>query len=178
MWLYILGGIVGLFVIFFAAGLLYFRHSLRVAVAAVRKVKLSDVEPLCRECQAVFRDKFAEILDLNDLEGSAKVLSARLNDHASVKRAFAKKGFYWYFVLPIGAFMGELLRIHAKAEWKESEGGGLEMTVPVSNDAATTYPFHKVLKQAVAGDLGDIYAYLTSAKSLEKVLSQLPNAEG
>ncbi len=172
MWMYILGAIVLGVAVVVVWGLLHLRHSQKVAYRAIDGVALGDIDRLHRECVQVFRDKFSESLDIDDLDGSARILSARLDNPESLKKAFAKDTFYWYFVLPVGAYLGELLRVHAGAQWKPSEQGGLEMTVPVAGDSATTYPFHKVMKQVTMGDHGDIYAYLKTSTQLGTMLAE------
>lgn len=172
MWVYILAGVVLLLGIVFVWGLLHLRHSQKVAYQAIDKVTLGDIDRLREECVRVFREKFSESLDIEDLEGSARLLSAHLDNHESLKKAFARDDFYWYFVLPVGAYMGELLRVRAGAQWKPSAEGGLEMSIPVANDAATTHPFHKVMKQVTMGDKGDVYAYLKTSTQLGTLLAE------
>lgn len=172
---YVVGAVVLVIIIGVVWGVLHLRRSQKVAYAAIAKVKLPEIDTLRQECERIFFEKFSERLDLNDIEKSAKLLSARLDNVESLKGAFAKEDFYWYFVLPVGAFLGELLRVHAGAEWKEGDdGAGPMMTMPVLGESATTYPFHKVMKQVTVGDKGDIYAYLKIAPGLEKAIAKTP----
>lgn len=170
MWCYILIGIAALLTIPIVWGVVHLRNSQRGAAEAIGKVRIEDVEPLRLECERVFREAFGESLSLERYEESAKLLSARLDAAESLKGPFSKPDFYWYFVLPTGAFLGELLRVHGRGEWQTSEEGGLEMRLPVGSDFATTYPFDKVFKQVTVGGKGDIYAYLISALRLEEAL--------
>jgi hypothetical protein len=172
MWWYVLLAVLLAIAILFAWGILHLRKSQRVASEAIRKVTLADVEPLRQECERVFLDAFGESLSLEKYEEAAKVLSNRLDDAESLKRAFSRPDFYWYFVLPTGAFLGELLRVHARGEWQASEDSGVEMRIPVGSGFATTYPFDKIVKQATIGGKGDIYAYLVSALRLEEALER------
>lgn len=165
---------VGVVVALFLAlvwGIRRLRYSTGQVQSEIGKVTLADIERLREECRAVFRTKFSEKLSLDDIEQSARLLSQRVDDD-TLKAACAKDDFWWYFVLPAGAFLGELLRIHAKGEWKASPDGGLEMTIPLADGSATTYPFDKILKQATMGDKGDLYAYLKTAIQLEAVVHQ------
>lgn len=156
----------------FLWGLARLRHGYRSAGAATQTVRLDQIDGLRRECESVFRTAFGEDLKLDDLDGSARLLSTRVDEVAALKDAFAKPDFYWYFVLPVGAFLGEWLRVHARAEWKVSKEGGLEMSIPVHEGQATTFPFDKVLKQVSAGSRGDLYAYLIAATQLDKTIAQ------
>ncbi len=172
MWLWILA-ILLIPVIFFVWGLMRLRKCVREVNNAIVKVQPSDIGPLADECQRVVFQKFAEHLSLSDLEGSARIISKRVADH-SFRDAFHKDDFWWYYVLPVGAYLGELMRTHAKAEWRVSEEGGMEMSIPVEGGAATIFPFDKVLKQITSGDPGDLHAYINSAVGLDAVLESLP----
>ncbi len=172
MWWYVLAIVIGLIVICIVWGVLHLRHSQQVAAEAISNVSIDDIEPLRQECENVFREAFGASLSLDDYDNSALVLSDRLDDVESLKKAFAKPDFYWYFVLPTGAFLGELLRVHVQGEWHPSEEGGLELHVPVGSESVVTYPFDKILKQVTVGDRGDIQAYFMSARQLEQAIDQ------
>lgn len=174
MLIWILAGLVLLVVAFLVNGVLHFRRSARTAWEAVGKVELDEVGPLRAECEAVFREKFQQELSLERFEASAKLLSDRLDDVHSLKNAFQKPDFYWYFVLPVGAWMGEFLRAHAHGEWQAREEGGLQMEVRPNGQVLTTFPFEKVLKQVETGGKGDIYAYLLVATGRVSPLDQNP----
>lgn len=128
---------------------------------------------LCREVR--------HTLDLQQLEASARILSDRIDQTSEIKGAFARDHLYWYFVLPVGAYIGELIRIHAGGVWEPDEQGGLKMTIALSDkpdDVATTYPFHKAIKQVTLGDKGDLYAFLLTAPTLrEKAAAMVSEAE-
>ena len=173
----IAGGLVILVMAGFIWGVLHLRQSQRVASEAIARVSLSDLAKLCVECQTVFADSFNEQLSLDELENSARILSARLDSAESVKKAFAKPEFYWYFVLPVGAFLGQLICRHANGVWAEAEGGGLEVQIPVAGEPAVTYPFDKVIKQVTMGDKGDIYAYLMTAVKLEEAIGDAEDGD-
>ncbi len=168
---YIIGTVATLLIIGLIWGVIHLRQSQRVAAEAIAGVGIDQIPALREECQRVFQQAFGQTLSLDRLESSAQLLSDRLDDVETLKRAFAKPGFYWYFVLPVGAYLGELMRAHAHGEWRQSDEGGVEMRVPVAGDFATTYPFDKVLKHASIGGKGDILAYLMSATRLDEVLA-------
>jgi len=172
MWLWLFT-VVLVIITVFLWGLRRLRRSVREVQKAIAKVTPSDIRNLSDECQQVVFAKFSERLSLNDLEGSATILSKRIDDQ-SFKSAFMKDDFWWYYVLPIGAYLGELLRVHANAEWKTSEEGGMEMTLSVKGGTATIFPFEKILKQASSGAKGDLYAYIKTAVGLDAVVEKLP----
>jgi hypothetical protein len=166
MWIWIVLGLVALVAGVFAWGLLHLRASTRAAQRAIDTVTLDCVQALARECEQVFCLRFGDTLVLAELEPTAKLISARMDDVNAMKTAFAKDELYWHFVLPVGAYVGELLRVHAGGVWKASAEGGLEMSIPAGDGEATCFPFDKILKQATVGDKGDLYAYLMTAPSL------------
>jgi hypothetical protein len=173
MWLWILLVVVALAIGLFAWGLLHLRHSVRAAEQAIAAVTLDRIDALRRECEQVFRDRFGDTLVLEDLEATARLLGARLDDHEQLKAAFAKDELYWHFVLPVGAYVGELMRVHAGGTWKASTEGGLEMTIPAGEGEATTFPFDKVLKHCTVGDRGDMVAYLLMAPRMGEMVRDM-----
>lgn len=175
MWLNILLGVVALVVIVFVWGILHLRHSEKVALREIAQVRLEQIPALCQECISGFREHFEETLDLDEFETTAKTLSDRLDDSESLKKAFAKDAFYWYFVLPTGAFLGELLRSRVGGDWAlaEEDDGAPELHLRVGEEAVTTFPFDKIVKQVTIGDPGDIYAYLVSSTQLGRIVAQV-----
>lgn len=167
----LLGG-VGFVVAFFVWGILRLRESQRVAYEWIKQVKLEDVDRLRKECEYGFKKHFSETLSLADYEGSAKILSARIDQHETLKKAFSRDDFYWYFVLPVGAYIGELLRVHAKGQWKETKGAGLSLEMPAAGVPMVARPFNKVMKQSISGDKGDLYAFFVTCQHLETVVAE------
>jgi len=171
--LYVIGILVLLALAGFVWGALHLRHSIKVADRAVAAVQISAINDLRAECEATFLQAFGEALSIDDLQASARILDARLNQIESIKKAFARPDFYWYFVLPTGAYLGELLRVHAGARWEVCANGGLQMTIRAGDGEATTFPFDKVIKQVTMGGRGDIMAYLLSAQEIDKAIAQV-----
>jgi hypothetical protein len=155
----------------FVWGVRSLRRSASQARDAIANVRIADVARLSDECQAAFRNSFSEKLSLENYEAGAALLSRRIDDK-SLKSALSKDEFWWYFVLPAGAFLGELLRVHTGAKWLETTDGAPEMRIPVGSGEATTFPFDKILKQATGGDKGDLYAYLIAARNLDQAVEQ------
>ena len=177
MLLYLLAAIGAFVIMAIVWGIFHLRNSQKVAYEAIEKVRLDQITNLRNECQATFQSAFNETLAIDDLETSARVLSSRLDNVDSLKKAFARPDFYWHFVLPVGAYLGELLRVHAKAEWKNSDEGGLEMSIVAGEGVATTFPFDKVMKQVTVGDKGDVYAYLMASMQLDRTVAELVPTE-
>lgn len=163
--LYIVAVVVALFIIFFIWGVLRLRKGSAQANEAIRKVQIEDLPRLIAEGKAGLDRAYGVTIDFNDPEAAAKILDGLFTDQMKLKNAFEKNGFYWYFVLPVGALIGEFIRVHAKGVWKENPDG-LSMDIPVKDGAATCHPFDKVLKQVDQGEKGDLYAYLLSSIQL------------
>ena len=165
---YIIASITALFAIFLIWGIVWLRKGSAQANEAIRKVCISDLPGLVAEGKEGLSRGYGHSLDLNDAEAAAKSLDTLFADHKKLKDTFQKDGFYWRFVLPVGALIGEYIRIHAKGVWKETPEG-LCMEIPVKDGSATCHPFDKVLKQLGQGDKGDLYAYLLSSRQLSSV---------
>ena len=119
----------------------------RKTTRELREVKINDIEQLVQECIRTFREKLGLELDLNDLEGSTATLDENINTSA-LRGAFAQKGFNWYFVKPVGAFVGELIQRHRHAGWQQEEDGSLSIWIKDGQDEKTIRPFEMVLEQA------------------------------
>jgi hypothetical protein len=165
--LYIGGGLAALFALLLLVGVLHLMKSRRQAVAEIQRIELADIEPLAKECVDVFKKKLGIVLNPDDCEASAEKLDAALHDRAKIKDAFAKDGFYWYFVKPTGAYLGELLRRHAKHEWRKVQGQPPTMEVQLKGGSSEVSPFEKVIKQTSTGAPGDLIAYVELARHIE-----------
>jgi hypothetical protein len=167
------GGLVLLFLLLLLWGMLHFRQSKRKALDAVRRIELAEIEPLCRECVQVFERKLGVLLNLNDCEDAAQKLDDAFRQPYQLKGAFERPGFYWYFVKPVGACLGELLRRHARHEWRKQAGGAPFMEVTLKGGQSQAFPFEKVIKQVAAGEPGDLVAYVAFARTVEKVAEEM-----
>ena len=162
-WLIYIG--IGLVV---AAGILIwgFIHITRRtadAAAAIASVEDHQIRTLVEECIRIADQKLGTGLDLANLEGSAENLDFMLEpkQRMRTKAAFETPVHTGHFVLPIGAFIGELIRTHNReARWVPRKGGGLAMDIPQGSTTLTMHPFDKVLKHAATGKEGELLAYI------------------
>jgi hypothetical protein len=162
----ICGGLVILGVLFLVWGFLHLRHSQRQARDEIRRIDLADIEPLTDECVAVFRNKLGVELDLDNCGDATAKLDAALRDHERLKRAFARDDFYWYFVKPVGACLGELLRRHARHKWRKQPDEAPHMEMAWDDNLSEAFPFDKVLRHT---DPGDLIAYVAFAQTVDRV---------
>ncbi len=162
MWPYILGGIVILIGMPVAA-LLTRTRNLRRVRAAIKAVKVDDVAKLASEGLDVFQSHLHIPLNLDDLESSARSLDDAVVNWLRVYQAFSKPGVVFYYMLPIGALVGELMRRHGNGQWCDEPDGAPSMRIKwgvVEGATYTTYPFDKILKCALGVKKGDLYAYI------------------
>ena len=133
------------------------------AARAVFTVHEKDIPALVDECIRVSSEKLGVTFDLNDIDGSAESLEYLLEPklRTRMKTAFEIPDHAGRFVLPLGAFLGELVRAHVPGcRWMPRQGGGLAMDVPQGSSTLTMYPFDKVLKHSATGNVGGITAYI------------------
>src|SRR5437667_6789924 len=154
--LYAAGGVLLLFVLFLAWGFLHLRHSRNRAAAEINRIDLSEIPALAQECVEVFEKKLGVRLDLTICDESARQLDEAFRDKEKLKTTFARDDFYWYFVKPLGACLGELLRRHAAHEWLKQPGAAPRMVVRASGAESEASPFEKILAHATGGDNGDL----------------------
>jgi hypothetical protein len=163
---------VAILIVVFAWG--YFRIKRRVqdAYATLSHVEQSRIPVLVEECIRICRDKLGATLELKDLEGSANVLDQLLSRSLASrsKTAFETPDHPGHFVLPFGAFIGELVRTHNPgARWVPRKAGGLAMDVPSGSSTLTIHPFDKVLKHAATGPDGDLASYIRIAAGKQQL---------
>jgi hypothetical protein len=176
--LYIGGGLLALFCLLLLWGYLHLRASRRQAVAEIQRIELAEIEPLAKECVSVFQKKFGVLLNPDDCEDSARKLDEAFRDSARLKGAFDREGFYWYFVKPTGAFLGELLRRHANHEWRKTPGQPPTMVVQFEDGSSEVSPFKKVIKQIDFSEPGDLIAYVVFARNVERAANEAQDIEG
>ena len=164
-----LGGGLILTGVLFAAVMIQIRLATSAAERAIERVRLDQIQSLSQECIVGFANAFDIRLDLDDFEESARALSGQMDQGDMMRKPFAKEDFELYCVLPLGAFMGELLRVHANGSWRSAESGGLELLIPNGEETFRIQPFQRVLEHLRAADApGSIYAALDAARQLEK----------
>ena len=173
-WIVLGIGLIALVGGIFVWGLLRLRQSIAQALEMSAQVGEEEIPVLRQEAIQFIRTRLEITVELLDNEGSARAISDALDRTDDLKKAFAKDDFWWYFVLPCGALLGEHLVAHAGGSWVRSEEGEwtVEVPLPDGGQPAVTYPFAKVIKQVTEGDPGDVYAYLLSAQHLGEALDQ------
>jgi hypothetical protein len=163
--LYIVAGIL-LAVGFLVWGFVRITKRTADAAAAIAAVEGHQIPALVEECIRVCDQKLGTGLDLNNFEGSAENLDFLLEpkQRMRTKAAFELPDHTGRFVLPLGAFIGELVRIHNPgSRWVPRKDGGLAMDISQGGTTLTMHPFDKVLKHAATGKEGELLSYLNVA---------------
>jgi hypothetical protein len=165
-WLLIfLAGLLAV-VAFLVWGFVRITRRAKDAAALLTKVEQRDIPALVNECIQVCRERLGTTLSVEDLENSVEALDYVLepSQRKRMKTAFEIPGHPGRFVLPLGAFLGELVRKHSPgAQWIRRDGGGLAMEIPQGGATLTMHPFDKVLKHGATGAAGEILAYVNVA---------------
>ena len=144
IWLYSIVGVVAVLVAMLILSTVWEKQKTK---REFKKLKIDDIQPLIQECIRTFKEKLGLELDLNNLDSCTVTLDDKVNTDA-LREAFAKKGLNWYFVLPVGAFVGELILRHRKAGWQEEEDGSLSIWIKDGEEEKTIHPFEMVYDQA------------------------------
>lgn len=167
------GGLVGLFLLVMAWGLLHSRHSKLKALAAIRQIEISEIESLTRECVEVFEQKLGVRLNLDDCDDTARKLDDAFRDKFKLKGAFERDDLYWHFVKPVGSCLGELLRQHCRHDWRKNPNDAPFMQITLKNGDSQVFPYEKVIKHLNWGEPGDLVAYITFARTIDQVAEQM-----
>ncbi|MHC4153899.1 MAG: hypothetical protein ACYST6_03075 [Planctomycetota bacterium] len=157
IWVYLVGGVLGVLILICFLSVAGTRRKLK---QELRRMRISDIEPLFEECIVTLREKLGLELDLDDPEGSAEILDTHMSTSA-LRNAFSRKGFNLYFVMPVGAFVGELIRRHGDADWQQEEDGSMSVWVRYGDEEYTVQPFEMAMEQTF-GAKGTIFANLIS----------------
>jgi hypothetical protein len=158
VWLYvILGLVVGVLVVPRWLG----RHTVKVR-KEICDISVSQIPGLAQECITVFADRLHIGLSLDDAQESLIRIEEAVFEFRQLQEAFAREGFKYYFVKPVGAFLGEVVRIHRQAKWVAEVGCAPYLTAGDDD----IYPFEASLGFAAMGKTGRIWLNLRTMLGL------------
>lgn len=163
---------VVLFLIVLVAGLLQLRASARQALGEIQHIELEDIDGLVQECIDVFQQKLGVTIDLDNCEDAAAKLDAAFLNHRDLKQAFSRDDFHWYFAKPVGACLGELLRRHARHEWRTRPGEAPYLHVDVPGGHSEAYPFEKIIRSIAPGATADLVPYVVVARDMVAAMDE------
>jgi hypothetical protein len=151
----------GLLAGFLGWGVWLLRRNLGGSMQRLALVELSAIPALAEECRRAIREQLNVDLDPRDPEAAARkldelVLSGRL------RPLFKEPGYELRYAEPVGAFLGELIRRHASAEWME-DALGPKLVIHRPDGAVETHPFMKAVRHHTHGRPGQLHAYVLDA---------------
>ena len=109
----------------FVWGYMRIRKRQADAISHIMLVTAEEVPALTVECLSVFQSKLGKNLDLDDVEKAVCILDEALDqkNKLDTMTAFERPGHPGWFVKPMGALLGELIRKHAHGQWTPADGG-------------------------------------------------------
>jgi len=161
-WTFWIAGVIALIAVTFLFGWWSTRASAREAERKLVDVGVCDIDRLAEECVRVFREAFGLELTLNDVTKSARILDDHFNSD-QLERAFGRRGFAWYFLKPVGAFVGMLIQQRFDTTWHDEPNGPPTLLVADRLGVATIRPFEKVLELSQSLSKGKLFAYAATS---------------
>lgn len=146
----------------FAWGLTLLRRHNAEIEKAFAAIDPADIPALAGACSHGIASRLKASLDSSNPFEAAAVLDTAIRSKEIID-AFAKPDVEWAYAIHVGAYLGELVRMHAGGEWRRSEDGAPELIVHKGEAKLTLWPFEKVLKHRSIGEPGDLVAYLEVA---------------
>lgn len=152
-----------LLVAFLGWGAWLLRRNLGGSMQRLALVDVAAIPALAEECRRTVRERLDVDLDARDPDEAARrldelVLSGRL------RPMFKEPGYEMRYAEPVGAFLGELIRRHARAdaEWMEDPFGP-KLVIHHPDGAVETHPFMKAVRHHTHGRPGQLHAYVREA---------------
>jgi hypothetical protein len=126
-------------------------------------VRLAQVDPaavpeLARECRDTVRDRLKVELDPGTPAETARVLD-ELVLSGRLRPLFRSAGYEMRYAECVGAFLGELVRRHARAEW-HADAISPKLVVFRGEGAVETHPFLKAMRHHTHGRPGELEAWV------------------
>lgn len=151
----------GLLAGFLGWGAWLLRRNLGGSMQRLALVEIANLPALAEECRRTVREQLKVDLDPRKPDATAKtldelVLSGRL------RPLFKEPGYEMRYAEPVGAFLGELIRRHASAEWMEDPLGP-KLVIHRPDGSFETHPLLKAVRHHTHGTPGHLYAYVMEA---------------
>lgn len=148
----------GLLAGFLGWGAWLLRRTLGGSMQRLAGVETGGIPALADECRRTVRERLNVDLDPRDADRTARaldelVLSGRL------RGLFKAPGYEMRYAEPVGAFLGELIRRHASAEWMD-DALGPKLVVHRPGGSVETHPFLKAVRHHTHGRPGQLHAYV------------------
>jgi hypothetical protein len=143
-----------LLLLFVAWGAWLLRRNVTRSLQRLAEVELSLVPALAAECRETVRERLGVELDPRRWEEAARrldelVLSGRL------RPLFRAPGYEMRYAECVGAFLGELVAMHARAEWLPDPASP-RLVVHRGSGSVETHPFLFAVRHHTHGRPGDL----------------------
>ena len=146
---------------FLGWGAFLLRRNLGSSMRRLAAVRVAAIPALAEECRRTVRERLGIDLDPRDPDAAARALD-ELVLTGRLRPLFKVEGYEMRFAEPAGAFLGELIRRHASAEWMEDELGP-ELVVWRPEGPVDLRPFLKAVRHHTHGSPGELHAYVMDA---------------
>lgn len=146
---------------FLGWGVWLLRQNVGGSMQRLALVEVSSVPALAEECRRTIRAQLKIKLDLRDPDAAARTLD-ELVLAGRVRPLFKAEGYELRYAEPVGAFLGELIRRHADAEWREDVLGPTLM-VQGAEGIREMQPFVAAVRHHTHGRPGQLHAYVMDA---------------
>lgn len=148
----------GLMAGFLGWGAWLLRRNLGGSLQHLALVELGEIPALAEECRRTVRERLKIDLDPRDPDGAARALD-RLVLSGRLRPLFRVDGYEMRYAEPVGAFLGELIRRHADAEWMDDPLGP-RLVVRTADDTVHVHPFLLAARHHTHGTHGQLHAYV------------------
>ncbi len=161
----------------FTWGVVRLRRNADRLHAAMRALSVDEIPELAGQCAHVFASRLESPLDSSDPLACARALD-RLVPTLPCASAFARPELQWAYVLHCGAYLGELIRMHAGARWQAHDDGAPGLVMQHGEITIQLWPFDKILKHRMQGEPGDLAAYVRVALQGPEAIAAKTGTEG
>lgn len=134
------------------------RRNVTRSLARLAEVDVAAIPALAAECRAIVRDRLKVDLDPASPLDTARVLD-ELVLSGRLRPLFRAGGYEMRYAECVGAFLGELVRRHASAEWL-ADAESPRLVVHRPGGSVETHPFLKAVRHHTHGRPGELEAWV------------------
>lgn len=134
------------------------RRNVTRSLGRLAEIEIALVPALAEECRATIRERLKV-----DLDPRTPVETARTLDElvltGRLRPLFRADGYEMRYAECVGAFLGEMVRRHASAEWLPDPASP-RLVVHRPSGSVETHPFLKAVKHHTHGKAGELEAWV------------------
>jgi hypothetical protein len=151
----------GLLAGFLGWGAWLLRRNLGGSMQRLALVDPSAIPALADECRRTVRERLRIDMDPQNADETARVLD-ELVLSGRLRPLFKTHGYEMRFAEPAGAFLGELIRRHASAEWVADEFGP-KLVIHRPDGPMEMHPLLAAVRHHTHGTPGQLHARVMEA---------------